>query len=185
MIQIIQYILLLPMRINILNLYAFCNIHDVSWSMKLDDKADKLPSASPRNISVNVHVPIDDYAEQIKVDYEEAIQLLKTENEDQDRSYWAGFSIKMEFKRSRTLVMASWALANGTLVFIVLNYIDVSSYDHQAVQESQNGMSFVGLALWSFSVLTAVKFAGAMFYFIKQRTLHSERTVSSQKMKVN
>jgi hypothetical protein len=148
--------------------------------------------ANPRNCPllagrtlVNVHIPIDDNAEQIGVDYEEAIQFLKTKNKDQGTIHWAGDSIEANFKRSRTLVMASWALTNGALVFIVLNAIDTSSSDHQAPQELQSGLTFVGLVLWSFSVLTAVKFAGAMFYVIKQRTLHSERTVSSQKRKVN
>jgi chitin synthase len=41
----IQYLLMATSYINILNVYAFCNWHDVSWGTKGADKADALPSA--------------------------------------------------------------------------------------------------------------------------------------------
>lgn len=34
----IQYLLLSPAYINVLNIYAFCNIHDISWGTKGEDK---------------------------------------------------------------------------------------------------------------------------------------------------
>jgi len=40
-----QYLLMATSYINILNVYAFCNWHDVSWGTKGSDKADALPSA--------------------------------------------------------------------------------------------------------------------------------------------
>ena len=40
-----QYSLMMTSYINILNVYAFCNWHDVSWGTKGADKADALPSA--------------------------------------------------------------------------------------------------------------------------------------------
>ncbi|KAJ3329318.1 Chitin synthase, class 2, partial [Blyttiomyces sp. JEL0837] len=39
----IQYILMLPTFVNILNVYAFCNLHDISWGTK----GDNLPSTAP------------------------------------------------------------------------------------------------------------------------------------------
>ena len=40
----VQYILMTFAYINILNVYAFCNWHDLSWGTKGSDKADALPS---------------------------------------------------------------------------------------------------------------------------------------------
>ncbi|KAG9989461.1 chitin synthase, class, partial [Aureobasidium melanogenum] len=40
-----QYLLIMSSYINILNVYAFSNWHDVSWGTKGADKADALPSA--------------------------------------------------------------------------------------------------------------------------------------------
>ena len=39
---------LAPSFINVLNVFAFCNLHDVSWGTKGSDKADALPSVSSR-----------------------------------------------------------------------------------------------------------------------------------------
>src|SRR5690606_38663396 len=43
-----QYLLVVSSYINILNVYAFCNWHDVSWGTKGSDKADVLPSATTK-----------------------------------------------------------------------------------------------------------------------------------------
>lgn len=39
-----QYLLIAPSFTNILNVYAFCNLHDVSWGTKGSDTVDKLPA---------------------------------------------------------------------------------------------------------------------------------------------
>ena len=41
-----QYLFLQSSYVNILNVFAFCNWHDVSWGTKGSDKADVLPSAN-------------------------------------------------------------------------------------------------------------------------------------------
>lgn len=48
-----QYLLMATSYINILNVYAFCNWHDVSWGTKGADKADALPSAQTTKKSDN------------------------------------------------------------------------------------------------------------------------------------
>jgi len=37
----IQYLLLLPSYVNILLIYAFCNLHDVRWGTKGDNGSSK------------------------------------------------------------------------------------------------------------------------------------------------
>ena len=37
----VQYLLLLPSYVNILLIYAFCNLHDVSWGTKGDNGSSK------------------------------------------------------------------------------------------------------------------------------------------------
>jgi len=46
--SLLQYLLLAPSFTNILNVYAFCNLHDVSWGTKGSDKAEALPSVSSK-----------------------------------------------------------------------------------------------------------------------------------------
>lgn len=38
--------LLAPSFTNVLNIYAFCNLHDVSWGTKGSDRAESLPAVS-------------------------------------------------------------------------------------------------------------------------------------------
>ena len=57
----IQYIVLTPTYINVLNIYAFCNTHDITWGTKGDDKPEKLPSANVKpDGKVDVTIPQDD-----------------------------------------------------------------------------------------------------------------------------
>src|ERR1700709_1730560 len=57
----VQYLLLSPSYVNILNVYAFCNTHDITWGTKGDDKAEKLPSATLKpGGKVDVNIPTDD-----------------------------------------------------------------------------------------------------------------------------
>lgn len=60
----IQYLLLLPSYVNILLIYAFCNLHDVSWGTKGDNGAAKdLGAAKVKTKDgedvVEVEMPID------------------------------------------------------------------------------------------------------------------------------
>lgn len=41
-----QYMLMAPSFVNVLNVYAFCNLHDVSWGTKGADKPDALPAVT-------------------------------------------------------------------------------------------------------------------------------------------
>ncbi|KAJ8294291.1 Chitin synthase 1 [Rhodotorula toruloides] len=43
-----QFLLIAPSFTNILNIYAFCNLHDVSWGTKGSDKVDTLPAAQSK-----------------------------------------------------------------------------------------------------------------------------------------
>jgi chitin synthase len=156
---VIQYVLLLPTRINIVNLYAFCNIHDVSWGTKGDDKAYPLPSAS-RFRNVSVIIP-GEYAEDgLENMYKQAQQLLKTKD-NADRQSFPGNDVDITFKQFRTLIVAAWALSNGLLVFLILNYISGPA-------NIRKGMKFVVFVLWGFACLTGLKSAGALYYFVTQ-----------------
>jgi chitin synthase len=58
--SLVQYLLLAPSFTNILNVYAFCNLHDVSWGTKGSDKADALPSVSSKKAKDEETAVVDD-----------------------------------------------------------------------------------------------------------------------------
>jgi len=58
--SLIQYLLVAPSFTNILNVYAFCNLHDVSWGTKGSDKDDALPSVSSKKGKDEEAAVVDD-----------------------------------------------------------------------------------------------------------------------------
>jgi chitin synthase len=58
--SLIQYLLLAPSFTNILNVYAFCNLHDVSWGTKGSDKEEALPSVSSKKGKDEEAAVVDD-----------------------------------------------------------------------------------------------------------------------------
>lgn len=159
------------MRINILNLYAFFKIDEISTHAS--------------SASFDIFDSLRDDGADLDARYERAMQLLMTKNENkQHRSNSLYKAALKSYTRHRTLVVASWSLTNGILILVVLRSVEVGHVDAQRSQGLRNGMKFVGWVLWSFAVLTGIKFAGAMIYFTRGRRRGAARTNQSQKRKV-
>lgn len=174
--SIIQYILLLPTRINIVNLYAFCNIHDVTWGTKGTDKAQLLSATSLG--TAKVVIPDNESADRLDKMYLDAVQLLPTKAGDYSSNYFGHEEGFVANQRFRTLVMASWALSNVMLVFVVLDFIGPSA-------DLQRNIAFVSYVLWWFVSLTGVKCAGALYYFFSQRRQAGTQKVDQMRKKKN
>ena len=72
-----QYIGLAPSFTNILMVYSFCNLHDVSWGTKGSDKADALPSVSSKKEKSeggDVVEETEKTAEDLEVAFKETVQ---------------------------------------------------------------------------------------------------------------
>jgi chitin synthase len=150
----------LPTRINIANLYAFCNIHDVSWGTK--GSPERLPSVTSFG-RVNVEIPDYDDTDEVDKMYLDAAQLLKTKAPDVSLSSWnSEADWGLYYQRFRTLVMGSWALSNILLVFIVLHLFGPSV-------SLLRSITFASYVLWWFVSLTGLKCIGAICYFFTQR----------------
>ncbi|KAG9092512.1 Chitin synthase, class 2, partial [Ceratobasidium sp. 392] len=78
-----QYMLLAPSFTNVLNTYAFCNLHDVSWGTKGSDKADVLPSvaSTKKEGSAAVVEDTEKVQEDIDAAFEETVKRAVTKIE--------------------------------------------------------------------------------------------------------
>lgn len=75
----LQYLLMSPSYINVLNVYAFSNVHDVSWGTKGDNKVSTdlgVVKTSGNKNEVEVEVPT--HEKDINAAYQDAVQLLAT-----------------------------------------------------------------------------------------------------------
>lgn len=168
----IQYMLLTPTFTNVLNVYAFCNTHDVSWGTKGDDKVEKLPSVNTKDGQGKTDLPD---ASDLDAQYRREITLFSTKfkevkapptmaqlQEDQ-MDYYRGV---------RTGVVLIWMITNFALAALVLNSAGLrkitTGKEGQSEQEQLEARSnvYMAIVLWSVAGLSAFKFIGAMWFLI-------------------
>jgi len=115
-----QYLLLMPSFTNILNVYAFCNWHDVSWGTKGSDKADALPSVKTEAVQDGKDKVIEeidlaqaDIDSQFEVTVKRALAPYVPPKENTDKS------VEDSFKSFRTKLVASWIFSNVVLSVLI------------------------------------------------------------------
>ncbi|KAJ3389496.1 Chitin synthase, class 2 [Lobulomyces angularis] len=81
----VQYMVLLPTYVNTFMIYAFCNLHDISWGTKGDNSAQTLIVEAGSNVkvpagsdTVEVTLPVDDGIDSNKF-YDDMVNELKLE----------------------------------------------------------------------------------------------------------
>ncbi|KAI0089171.1 glycosyltransferase family 2 protein [Irpex rosettiformis] len=164
-----QYMLLAPSFTNVLNVYAFCNLHDVSWGTKGSDKAEVLPSVSSKKGKEEAVVEettrkkedLENHFKETvtraltKLEVKEAVE--KPTMDDQNRTF-------------RTRLVAFWLLSNGALSVSIDMLSGLPSGDEAAdekrLQERQN--IYFTIILYSTFALSMIRFIGCLFYFFKR-----------------
>ncbi|CAI2172762.1 20236_t:CDS:2 [Funneliformis geosporum] len=161
----IQYMMLVPFYLNVLNVYAFCNIHDVSWGTKGDTKAEKLGTVSKKKDSTaEVELPED-----INEEYERVQSELSTHRKEHPRDKK---NISVEEKEElreesnamfRTYVVFFWIISNGALIAAITQVSPVLTAFNDNTQRSNTYFAFI---LWSVAGLAAVRFFGSCIYLL-------------------
>ncbi|GAA94465.1 glycosyltransferase family 2 protein [Mixia osmundae IAM 14324] len=162
-----QYLALAPSFVNILNVYAFCNLHDVSWGTKGSDKADALPSVSSKKEkgSDGVVEDIQKLPEDIELAFKETVSRTLAPYKPVEEP--KGLSIDDSNRTFRTRFVSVWLLANGGLVFAVMNVagVDTHTIDSQKNMHSRQGFYF-NIILWATFGFAFIKFMGCLAYFL-------------------
>ncbi|KAL6721337.1 Chitin synthase, class 3 [Lecanora helva] len=129
-----QYLLIMSSYVNILNVYAFSNWHDVSWGTKGSDKADVLPSAQTTKTGDGKAAVIEepdkpqaDIDSQFEVTVKRAltpyVEPVVKEKKTLDDSY----------KSFRTRLVTAWIFSNGLLSVAISS----DSFDKFAMKQQQ------------------------------------------------
>lgn len=160
----IQYLLLTPTYINILNVYAFCNTHDITWGTKGDDKAEKLPSANLKpGGKVDVNIPTDDT--DLNAQYEAEMRKIMVKAPVEKRVPSASEKQEDYYKGFRSSVVLFWIVCNFGLVAIVLSTGGLERLESNT-NDSTKSTIYMAVVLWSVAGLSAFKFIGAMWFLI-------------------
>lgn len=115
------YFIGMPSTINILNVYAFCNWHDVSWGTKGSNEVSSLPSAQTRKSDTKGKFveELDKAQADIDTEFERTVRRAltpwqqPTENKE--------MQLDDSYRAFRTNLVLLWALSNSLLAFLINN----------------------------------------------------------------
>ncbi|KAF7122415.1 hypothetical protein CNMCM5793_000440 [Aspergillus hiratsukae] len=152
-----QYFALLPSYICTLQVYAFCNTHDVTWGTKGDNTINTDLGAARiiNGTTVEVEMP----SEQLDIDsgYDAALRNLRdrlevppppvSENQQQEDYYRA----------VRTYMVSIWMVANVVLAMSVSEIYGVDAGGTNV---------YLAIILWSVAVLALIRAVGSTTYAI-------------------
>ncbi|KAK0388779.1 hypothetical protein NLU13_5022 [Sarocladium strictum] len=152
----VQYFLLLPSYICTLQVYAFCNTHDVTWGTKGDNvmKTD-LGNAVGKGQTVELEMP----SEQLDIDsgYDEALRNLRDRVEVPTPPVSEAQMQEDYYKSVRTYMVLIWMIANGILAMGV----------SEAYGSSGIGDNFyLRFILWSVAGLALFRAIGSTTYAV-------------------
>lgn len=161
-----QYLLMTPTYINILNVYAFCNTHDITWGTKGDDKAEKLPTAKVKaDGKVDVLIPTDDG--DLNAQYTAEVRMLESKAPPEKRTFSPAEKQEDYYKGFRSFVVLVWIGCNVALVALILTTGGESTLTlGSASDTSSKATIYMGVVLWSVAGLSAFRFVGAMWFLI-------------------
>jgi chitin synthase len=165
----IQYLLMTPTYINILNVYAFCNTHDITWGTKGDDKPEKLPSVTTKaDGKADIHAPTDDA--DLNTQYETELHAFSTKWKEDKRAPSPGEKQEDYYKGFRSGVVLFWMFCNLALSALVLQAggleLTVSNPDEAQEKANQASTIYLAVVLYSVAGLAAFRFIGAMWFLV-------------------
>lgn len=158
------YMLIMSSYVNILNVYAYCNWHDVSWGTKGSDKVDVLPSAKTEKgedksiIVEEIDKPQEDIDSQFEVVVKRALKPFVPPIELEEKS------LEDSYKSFRTRLVATWMFTNALLAVAItsdtFDKFGFSSSDGATVRT----VRFFQVLLWATAGLALFRFCGCCWF---------------------
>jgi chitin synthase len=163
-----QYLCLAPSFTNVLNVYAFCNLHDVSWGTKGSDKAEALPSVSSSK-SKDADAPVVNDTHKMQEDVDAAFKetVTRAVTKISVKEVPEKPTMDDENKTFRTRLVACWMLSNAGLAIAIENLnglpnVNDAEADQEHLRDKQN--FYFAVILYSTFFLAAVRFIGVSPY---------------------
>ena len=158
-----------PTYINILNVYAFCNTHDITWGTKGDDKAEKLSSVNLKpGGKVDVDIPTDDA--DLNTQYDNELKTLSVKAAKEEKQLSPAEKQEDYYKGFRSAVVLVWMFCNFALAAVVLSAAGLERVnveeDAEQSETDRRANIFMAVVLWSVAGLSAFRFIGAVWFLI-------------------
>ncbi|KAG6911356.1 hypothetical protein DXG01_001027 [Tephrocybe rancida] len=167
----VQYMFLLPSYVNILMMYAMCNLHDVTWGTKGDNGAAKDLGGAKKVKNEDgkevLEVELPTAREDVEQLWTAARNSLKIKPPPEKESRDAATKQADHDRNSRTNVVLAWV---GSNMVMILVFTSTAFADWVATHvEAVDGTTFnpyLTFLFWAFAVLSAVRFLGSFLYLV-------------------
>ncbi|KAI8081997.1 chitin synthase 2 [Gilbertella persicaria] len=163
--SLVPYIFMSPSYTNVLNIYAFCNTHDVSWGTKGDNGVSTdlgvVKSSKGKDGESEVEVAAPTEQKDLNEQYDEACLDLKAVVIPEVSKRDAKTKQEDYYKSFRTILVTSWIMSNLILVVIITSGQNILSWFGTYTERAT---AYLGFILWSVAGLSAIRFVGSCIY---------------------
>lgn len=184
----IQYLLLSPAYINVLSVFAFCNIHDISWGTKGALTVTTPAKAATKTTDENgdQQLLLSEKLVDPETMYKQAsLDLQKPEPPKENDKQQNMKQSEKNYALGRTYTVLLWLATNFILLVVVLRTGGLEEYTEYK-EETNSGNSywansnvantFMTVILWTVAGLALFRFIGCVWYrvsFFFNRRKHS------------
>lgn len=167
----IQYMFLLPSYVNILMMYAMCNLHDVTWGTKGDNGSTKdlggAKKVKGQNGKDMMEVEIPTAREDVDRMWAASRSALKVKAPEEKSHRDAATKQADHDRNSRTNVVLAWVGTNMLMVVAFtsqafLNWVNT----HIATSQGSNFNPYLSFLFIALAALSGVRFIGSLLYLI-------------------
>jgi chitin synthase len=158
-----QYLLIMSSYVNILNVYAFSNWHDVSWGTKGSDKAEALPSAKTEKgadgkttVIEEPDLPQADIDSQFEATVKRALAPYVPPVEQNEKT------LEDSYKAFRTHLCTLW-IGSNCLLAVVVTQDNFDRFGFSSTATTRTARFFQAL-LWATAALALVRFIGCLWF---------------------
>jgi len=167
----IQYMFLLPSYVNILMMYAMCNLHDVTWGTKGDNNATKDLGGAKKVKGEDgkelMEVEVPTAQEDVDQLWSASRAALRKPVLEEKQHRDAATKQADHDRNSRTNVVLAWV---GTNMLLIMVFTSTAFNQWVAGHVNQKGNSafnpYLIVLFYAFAGLSAVRFFGSTLYLI-------------------
>ncbi|KAI9348299.1 chitin synthase-domain-containing protein, partial [Zopfochytrium polystomum] len=173
----LQYLLLLPSYVNILMVYAFCNLHDVSWGTKGDNTAPVSLGAVKASkdkdgkymVEIDVHSAVGSADSNRNYDkFLKQVTTIQVDDANGSKGKRDAATKQQDyFKGFRTNLILSWLFSNMVLILVLTNDT-MSGWIYKSIGVSVDGSinPYLKFIFYSVLGLSAIRFLGSSIYLV-------------------
>jgi len=166
----IQYMFLLPSYVNILMMYAMCNLHDVTWGTKGDNGAAKDLGGAKKVKGEDgkefMEVEVPTAREDVDQLWAASRSALKIKPPEEKEHRDAATKQADHDRNSRTNVVLAWVGSN-MLMIVVFTSTAFNTWVQKHVVNSGTAFNpYLSFLFYAFAGLSAIRFAGSFLYLV-------------------